>query len=121
MRASSQYIRALVRGIAWDAEDAGTPFADALKSLARAKIATIDKGKVLVSGGSGGTSAQYALPAVGTMTADDILDAVSRVLDRVDVLFAAAPTLTDSQLLTALLTTTWGVKSVGSSFATLSH
>lgn len=121
MRASSQYIRALVRGIAWDAEEAGTPFADALKSLTRAKITAVDKGKILVSGGSGGTSAQYSLPAADTLTADDILDVLSRVLDRVDALLAETPSLTDAQLLTALLTTTWGVSSFGKSFSSLAH
>ena len=119
MRASSQYIRALVRGID------GMPRTQA-RLCRRTEVACSrkdrdDRQRQGARERRQRVSAQYALPAVGTMTADDILDAVSRVLDRVDVLLAAAPTLTDSQLLTALLTTTWGVKSVGSSFATLSH
>jgi len=121
VRASSKYIRALVRDIEWKAEEAGTTFYDALKALAQEKIAAINKGKVLVSGGSGGTSAQYALRSSGTMTDDDIVDAVSRILDYVDVLIAATPTLTDSQLTAALRAKQWGVSSFGNSYTGRPH
>ncbi len=96
-------MRLLIRGLAWDAEAGATTFAATLKSAAQSKLTSTQRGKVLVGTSSGGTAVQYALPPLGDMTADDLATVLSELLDHVDELVAANPTITDSALKTALL------------------
>lgn len=103
MRASTAFIRLLIRGLAWDAETGATTFAATLKSAAQAKLTATNRGKVLIGTSSGGTTVQYGLPPVGDLTADDIAEVLSLLLDLSDEIVAATPSITDSALKAALL------------------
>lgn len=103
MRATTAFVRLLIRGLAWDAETGATTFAAALKSAAQAELTQTQRGKVLVGTSASGTAVQYALPPLGDMTADDVAQVLSELLDHVDELVAETPAITDSALKTALL------------------
>ena len=103
MRATTAFVRLLIRGLAWDAEAGSTTLAQALKSAAQAKLTATNRGKVLVGTSSSGTAVQYTLPPLGNLSADDIAAVLSELLDHVDELVAATPAITDSALKTALL------------------
>jgi hypothetical protein len=103
VRATSAFVRLFIRGLAWDAEAASATFAATLKSAAKARLSDSSKGKVLVGTTAGGTSVTYALPPMDSLTADDLAEVCSLLLDKVDALKAATPSITDAQLVTALL------------------
>jgi hypothetical protein len=103
VRASTAFVRLLIRGLAWDAEIGATTFAAALKSAAQAKLTDSRRGKVLVGTSSGGTAVQYTLPPLGDLTADDVAVVLSELLDHVDEIVTATPAITDTALKTALL------------------
>ena len=116
MRATSAFVRLLVRGLAWDADDAGASFDDTLKTAARARLTDTQKGKVLIGTTSGGTSVTFALPPLGALTGEDVTEVCSLLLDKVDALRAADPALEDAAIVTALLDAFQPVRAVTSDF-----
>ncbi len=116
MRATTAFIRLLVRGLAWDAAEAGVSFASTLKSAARARLTDTNKGKVLVGTTSGGTTVTYALPPLGTLTGEDLAEACSILLDRCDAIRAGQPDITDEALVAALLAQMQPVHAFGHDF-----
>jgi hypothetical protein len=123
VRATSAFVRLYIRGLAWDAEDASASFADTLKAAARAKLTSTDKGKVLIGVTSGGTASTYTLPPLGNLSADDVAEVASAVLDACDVIVADDADITDADLKTALLAS-WpagGVCTFGRDFRGLAN
>jgi len=119
VRVTSAFIRLLIRGLQWDATQNGATLDDTLKTAAQAQLTQTERGKVLIGTSSGGTAVQYTLPPLGSLTAQDIADVLSWILDRVDALRAATPGLTDSQLFTALLAEKWGASSFSRDYSAL--
>jgi hypothetical protein len=119
VRATSAFVRLFIRGLAWDATDASATFAATLKAASRAKLTNSSKGKVLIGTASGGTSAQFALPPLGDLTADDIAQVCSVLLDKVDVLKAATPAITDANLVVALLAAFQPIRNIQADFSRL--
>lgn len=103
MRATTAFIKLFVRGLAWDAEASSITFEAALKVAAQAKLTESKRGKVLTGTGQGGATVEYTLPPLGDMTAQDLAEVCSLLLDRVDALKAATPGITDDALKAALL------------------
>jgi hypothetical protein len=103
VRATSGFVRLFIRGLAWDAEDKGSAFADTLKAASRARLTDSAKGKVLTGTGSGGTSVQFTLPPLGDLTAGDVAEVCAKLLDAVDAIKAESPNVTDTQLVSLLL------------------
>ncbi len=103
MRATSAFIKLFVRGLAWDATAQNITFEAALKVAAQARLADSKRGKVLTGTGQGGATVEYTLPPLGDMTAQDLAEVCSLLLDRVDALKAGTPSITDSALVAALL------------------
>jgi hypothetical protein len=118
VRATSAFVRLFVRGLAWDAGDAGASFDDTLKAAARAKLTDSGKGKVLVGTTAGGASVTYTLPPLGDLTGQDVADVCSTLLDKVDVLRAATPAITDAELLAALLAAYPTIRAMRPDFST---
>ncbi len=103
MRATNQFFRLFIRGLAWDATAASATFAATLNLAARSRLTDSAKGKVLIGAGSGTTTVTYTLPPMGSLSADDIAQVCSQILDQVDVIKAGSPSITDADLLIALL------------------
>lgn len=105
MRATSAFVRLFIRGISWDAVAEPATFADTLRGVAQAQVKDTSRGKVLIRARANGTEAFYSLPPSDGLTAKDISEVVSFVLDKVDELIAATPSLADndSALVAALL------------------
>ena len=103
MRATSAFKRLFIRGLAWDAEQSGGTFEDALRTAAKARLTETSRGKVLVGTATNGTSVNYSLPSVGDVSAQDMAEVCSAVLDAVDAIKAETPAIKDGDLLTALL------------------
>lgn len=103
MRATSRLVRLYIRRIAADATAAAADLYDTLESDALARLAVVEKGKVLIGVTSGGTSSTYTLAPLGDLSAQDIAEVASAVLDAADVLIAADDDIDDSALKTALL------------------
>jgi hypothetical protein len=116
VRATTAFVRLLVRGIAWDAGESGVPFADALRTAARARLTDTSRGKVLVGTTSGGTAVTYALPPLGTLTSEDLAEACSILLDRCDAIRAGQPAVTDEALVATLLSQLKPVHAFGHDF-----
>ena len=104
MRASTTFARLFVRDIAAKAIAGGTTLADALMAVAQGHADLVAKGKVLIGSGSGGTTVSYSLPPVGSLSAEDLAELCSILLDHIDELKAETPAITDPALTTALLT-----------------
>jgi hypothetical protein len=125
VRATSGFIRLFIRGLAWDAERTGVSFLDGLKKVAFAKRDDVIKGKVLIGTTSAGTGVTFTLPPLGSLSAEDVAEVCSRLLDQCDVLIAATPSLeTDSEAMkVALLNVfkTGGVRSFQTDFRGLRH
>jgi hypothetical protein len=110
-----------VRGLAWDAA-ANTATLDAtLKAAAQARLTETAKGKVLIGSASNGTQVTYSLPPLGDLSAADVADVVSEILDRVDVIRVATPGATDTQIVTKLLADLQPVRAFRSDFTALSR
>jgi hypothetical protein len=103
VRATSGFIRLFIRGLAWDATESGSSFADALKTAARARLTDSSRGKVLVGTGMAGATVNYSLPPLGDLTGADLAEVCSTLLDQVDALKTATPAITDSNLVAGLL------------------
>ena len=103
MRASTTFARLFVRDIAAKAIAGGTTLADALMAVAQGHADLVAKGKVLIGSGSGGTTVSYSLPPVGSLSAEDLAELCSVLLDHIDELKAETPAITDAALRTALL------------------
>lgn len=95
MRATSGFIRLFIRGLAWDTERTGVSLLDGLKRVAFAKRDEVLKGKVLIGTTSSGTQVTFTLPPIGALTAEDIAEVCSRILDKCDELIEETPTLED--------------------------
>ena len=119
MRATSGFIRLFIRGLAWDAEAASATFSDTLKVAARARLTNSAQGKVLVGTASGGTSATFTLPPLGDLTAQDLAEVCSLLLDKVEQLKAADEGITDEELVVALLACFQSVRRYQSDFSAL--
>lgn len=117
MRATSGFVRLFIRGLAWDADDADETFVDTLKVAARARLTQTNKGKVLVGSTAGGASVTYTLPPLGDMTAQDVVDVCSELLDKVDAIVAAHPEYGDDQIKTALLAAFPSIRAVRQDFS----
>lgn len=117
MRATADFIRLFVRGLKWDADEQAITFEQALKNASRARLEVSSKGKVLIGTASGGTSVSYALPAIGDITADDVVSICSQLLDVVDRIKAATPAVTDAALYTAVLADVAPVRSTRPDFS----
>lgn len=116
VRASSAFVRLFVRGLQWDAEDAGATFSDTLKTAARARLTNSARGKVLIGTASNGTSSTFSLPPLGDLTGNDVADVCSVLLDKVDAIRAADDAITDEALVVALLGEFESVRAVGYDF-----
>ncbi len=103
MRATAAFLKLFVRGLAWDAQEGTITFEAALKIAAQAKLTETKRGKVLTGTGQGGATVEYTLPPLGDLTAQDLAEACSLILDRVDALKAATPGINDAALVAALL------------------
>lgn len=105
MRATSAFVRLFIRGLSWDAAASGASFADTLQEAAQSQVKETARGKVLIRARANGTEAFYSLPPSEGLSAMDIAEVASRVLDKSDELISAASPagLTDAQLLPALL------------------
>lgn len=117
MRATSGFIRLFIRGLAWDSDESGQSFAESLKIAARARLVDTKRGKVLTGSGSGGTSVTFTLPPLGSLSADDVAEVCSNLLDRCDRIVAADSNITDAALVTALLSEVNPVRTVRPDFA----
>lgn len=103
MRASTEFFRLFIRGLAWDAEQNGATLEATLQAAAQARLTDTQRGKVLIGTGSQGTTVNYTLPSVGDITAQDIATVCSELLDHVDAIKADDADITDAELKTALL------------------
>lgn len=79
------------------------PFRDTLQTAAQAKLTNSEKGKVLIGVTAGGNSTSYALPPLGSVSADDLAEICGKLLDEVDVLVEETPLITDDALVAGLL------------------
>jgi hypothetical protein len=122
VRATSGFIRLFIRGLAWDTERTGVPLVDGLKTVARAELGDVLKGKVLIGTASSGTQVTFTLPPLGSLTAEDIAEVCSRLLDQCDTLIEETPTLeSDSEALKVALLGIFkpGIRSFQSDFRRL--
>lgn len=103
VRATTGFIRLFIRGLSWDASEAGATLAATLKVAAKARLRDSARGKVLVGTGQGGASVNFTLPPLGDLTANDVGEVCSALLDAVDSLTAENPSTTDAELLAGLL------------------
>jgi hypothetical protein len=117
--ASSGFTRLFIRGLAWDAEEKGVSFCEALKCAARAKLTDTAKGKVLSGTTAGGSSVTFSLPPLNGLSAVDIAEVCSLLLDRVDSILAKVPGASDAELQTALLASVVPVRSIPLNFTGL--
>lgn len=65
MATSTNYKRLFLRGLKWDAEDAGKPLLDILKVAARARLTNTQTGAVLRSASGNGKTVEFSLPVNG--------------------------------------------------------
>lgn len=65
MAVSTDYKRAFIQSLFWDAEDNAASLYDTLKAATRARISDTKNGKFLLSTGKDGRTVSYALPAAG--------------------------------------------------------
>lgn len=117
MRATSGFVRLFIRGLAWDAQAAGRSFVDTLEIAAKARLTESGKGKVLTGTASGGTSVSFTLPPLGSLSADDVAEVCSRLLDEVDILRGITPNITDDALKAGLLAAFPAIRSVHPDFS----
>lgn len=103
MGASVEFKRLFLRGLLWDSQTQSITLATALRAASLAKLTETSKGKVLVGGGSGGTTVQFALPSIGDPTASDIAETCSLFLDLLDVIAEDGESYTDEQKVSILL------------------
>jgi predicted MarR family transcription regulator len=95
---------------------------DGLKTVARAELGDVLKGKVLIGTASSGTQVTFTLPPLGSLTAEDIAEVCSRLLDQCDTLIEETPTLeSDSEALKVALLGIFkpGIRSFQSDFRRL--
>ena len=111
MQVSSAYIRILIRKLMASAGSASA-FCAALEAIAVEGVDAVNKGRVLVGTASSGTSVQFALPPIGSYTAEDVLWGCDRILSKAEALVAATPAISVADLKAALLATQWGTSRV---------
>src|SRR5690606_36776679 len=103
VRATTSFIRLFIRGLAWDAVESGRTFVDTLQTASRAQLTSNSGGKVLTGTSAGGASVTYSLPPMGDLTAGDLTEVCSQLLDEVELICAANADASDEQLVAALL------------------
>lgn len=101
MRVSSDYIYGIVLRLCSSAADVAA-FVAALEAVIVSGVDAVNKGKVLVGTSSGGTGVQYALPPLGSYTAEDVLSAYVQLHREVEALVAANDSITKAELCAAL-------------------
>ena len=101
MRVSPSYIYAIVIGLCASTASVAA-FKAALEAVIAAGVDSVKKGKVLIGGGSGGTTVQYSLPSIGSYTAEDVIAAYVLLHSEVEALVEATPAITKEQLCAAL-------------------
>jgi hypothetical protein len=122
VRATSAFVRLFIRGLAWDAERTGVSFLDGLRTVSRAELSDVLKGKVLIGTASSGTQVSFSLPPLGSLSAEDIAEVCSRLLDQCDTLIAATPSLeTDTEALKVALLALFPRVTSYSTFVRLTH
>lgn len=119
MRATSAFVRLFIRGLAWDAEEAGATLDETLKIAARAKLSSTVKGKVLLGSNSAGVAVTYSLPPMDGLTDKDVVEVCSILLDKVDAIRAENSDIDDAQLVQALLAEFPTVRGMRPDFTTL--
>lgn len=65
MGLSADWKRLFLRGLKWDAEDAGSSLLDVLKTAARSRLESTSQGRVLTSTSGNGRTHTFTLPANG--------------------------------------------------------
>jgi hypothetical protein len=103
VRASSAFVRLFIRGLAWDADAQNRSLQEVLEAAAKARLTETSKGKVLIGTAANGASVNYALPPTDGLTAQDVAEVCSLLLDKIDAIVAANPGYGDEQIKAALL------------------
>jgi len=106
---TTAFRRLLLKGIQWDAEQAGVLLVDALKAACRAKYTSTNTGQVLVGATGNGSSVTFALPSeASTLTPTAVGEACSELDDlytdcKADLVTAGDAAPTDDEVYAEML------------------
>lgn len=92
MRASTRYLKSLLRNICWAAEEAGQTPQEALKAALQAAMKPSVAGRYLTHTSVGGQSVSYQLPPSTDLTSQDISDATEFLYELYELAICTLPT-----------------------------
>ena len=105
MAVSTDFKRLFLRGIKWDADEAGLTLFAGLKAAARAHLKDTKAGKVLIASTGNGHHVEYALPMSGRdvtpRDATELCEEMLSLYDTAKVNLGGTPT--DDQVFTEML------------------